>query len=73
MPKKKKTIHTGIIITHAKDTIVLLGGENIEPAPIEDKLRESVYIDQVVILGQDQKFLSALKMIIYNSTSSTIH
>ena len=55
------TINGEIKITgRAKDTIVLLGGENIEPAPIEDKLRESVYIDQVVVLGQDQKFLSAL-------------
>ncbi len=44
----------------AKDTIVLFGGENIEPGPIENKLRESVYIEQVMVVGQDQKFLSAL-------------
>ncbi|MGI6467145.1 MAG: AMP-dependent synthetase/ligase [Sphaerochaetaceae bacterium] len=46
-----------------KDTIVLSGGENIEPVPIEARLRESNYIEQVVVLGQDQKFLSALILI----------
>jgi len=48
------------IVGRAKDTIVLLGGENVEPAPIESKLRESSYIDQVVVLGQDKKFLACL-------------
>jgi len=44
----------------AKDTIVLLGGENVEPVPIENKIRDSEYIDHAVVLGQDQKFLGAL-------------
>jgi long-chain acyl-CoA synthetase len=44
----------------AKDTIVLLGGENVEPLPIEQKLCESDYIQQAVVLGQDQKYLAAL-------------
>jgi long-chain acyl-CoA synthetase len=44
----------------AKDTIVLLGGENVEPVPIESKIRDSEYIDHAVVLGQDQKFLAAL-------------
>ncbi len=44
----------------AKDTVVLLGGENIEPTPIEARLRSSMYIDQAVVVGQDQKFLGAL-------------
>jgi long-chain acyl-CoA synthetase len=48
------------ITGRAKDTIVLRGGENIEPLPIEQKLRESELIDQAVVLGQDQKFLGAL-------------
>jgi long-chain acyl-CoA synthetase len=48
------------IMGRAKDTIVLLGGENIEPNPIEQKLQESGYIDQSIVLGQDQKFLAAL-------------
>ncbi len=48
------------ITGRAKDTIVLRGGENIEPLPIEQKLRESDLIDQAIVLGQDQKFLGAL-------------
>ncbi|MFP4644485.1 MAG: AMP-dependent synthetase/ligase [Spirochaetales bacterium] len=48
------------ITGRAKDTIVLRGGENIEPLPIEQKLRESELIDQAVVLGQDQKFLAAI-------------
>lgn len=48
------------IAGRAKDTIVLRGGENIEPVPIEQKLGESPYILQAVVLGQDEKYLAAL-------------
>jgi long-chain acyl-CoA synthetase len=48
------------ITGRAKDTIVLRGGENVEPAPIEAKLRESEYISQCAVVGQDQKYLAAL-------------
>jgi len=48
------------ILGRTKETIVLLGGENIEPVPIEDTILESQYIDQVMVVGQDQKFLGAL-------------
>ncbi|HOF00354.1 MAG TPA: AMP-binding protein [Spirochaetota bacterium] len=44
----------------AKDTIVLTGGENIEPNPIEDKLLEEPLINQVMVVGQDKKTLGAL-------------
>ena len=44
----------------AKDTVVLLGGENVEPVPIENKLTESAYINQVMVVGQDQKNLGAI-------------
>lgn len=55
------TVHGEIkIVGRAKDTIVLRGGENIEPVPIEQKLCESDYIQQAVVLGQDQKYLAAL-------------
>ncbi len=49
-----------IIVGRAKDTIVLMGGENVEPEPIEEKLKESAYIDHAVVLGQDQKQISAI-------------
>ena len=53
------------ILGRTKDTIVLRGGENVEPTPIEDKLVQSEYIDQAMVIGQnergeDQKFLAAL-------------
>lgn len=44
----------------AKDTIVLSGGENVEPEPIEICIKQSDYIDQAVVVGQDKKTLSAL-------------
>ena len=49
-----------IIVGRMKDTIVLMSGENVEPEPIEDKIKESLYIDHAVVLGQDQKQLSAI-------------
>jgi long-chain acyl-CoA synthetase len=48
------------IVGRAKDTIVLLGGENVEPEPIEQRLLQSDFIDQVIVVGQDQKYLGAL-------------
>jgi len=35
-------------------------GENIEPVPIENRLCESAYIDNCMVVGQDQKHLAAL-------------
>ncbi len=48
------------IVGRSKDTIVLLGGENVEPSPIEEKLKESKYIDHVMCIGQDKKNIGAL-------------
>ena len=47
------------IVGRSKETIVLLSGENVEPTPIENKLLQSEYIDQCMVLGQDRKFLTA--------------
>lgn len=48
------------IVGRSKETIVLMGGENIEPVPIEDKLNASEAILQNMVVGQDKKFLAAL-------------
>ncbi|MBQ0072523.1 MAG: AMP-binding protein, partial [Spirochaetales bacterium] len=48
------------IVGRAKDTIVLSGGENVEPVPIEAALNDSPYIETAVVVGQDEKYLSAL-------------
>ena len=55
------TLHHEIkIVGRAKETIVLRGGENIEPVPIENACLQSEFVDQIVVLGQDQKFIAAL-------------
>ena len=48
------------IVGRCKETIVLLGGENVEPLPIESKLLESPLIDQCMVVGQDRKHLGLL-------------
>ena len=48
------------ITGRAKDTIVLAGGENVEPEPIETVIKTSRFVDQAVCLGQDQRGLGAL-------------
>ncbi len=49
-----------VLTGRAKDTIVLTNGENIEPQPIEDACLQSPYIDQLMLVGQDQRSLGAL-------------
>ncbi|HTH13731.1 MAG TPA: long-chain fatty acid--CoA ligase, partial [Spirochaetia bacterium] len=49
-----------VITGRAKSTIVLVGGENVEPEPIEEKLQESDLIEHAVVVGQDQKGLRAI-------------
>ena len=49
-----------VLTGRAKDTIVLTNGENIEPQPIEDACLRSPYIDQIMLVGQDQRCIGAL-------------
>jgi long-chain acyl-CoA synthetase len=49
-----------VLTGRAKDTIVLSNGENIEPQPIEDACLRSLYISQIMLVGQDQKSLGAI-------------
>jgi len=49
-----------VLTGRAKDTIVLSNGENIEPQPIEDACLRSPYIEQIMLVGQDQRCLGAL-------------
>ncbi len=59
-----KTLRGEIVLRgRKKDTIVLRGGENIEPVPIEMKINESRYVSQSVVLGQDQRYLAALVVV----------
>ncbi|MBN2298002.1 MAG: long-chain fatty acid--CoA ligase [Deltaproteobacteria bacterium] len=43
-----------------KDLIVTSGGKNISPQNIENSLKASSYIEQVAIIGDNRKYLSAL-------------
>ncbi len=49
-----------VITGRSKDVIVLSNGENVEPTPIEDAILGSPLIDQVVLVGQDERALGAL-------------
>ncbi len=49
-----------VITGRAKDVIVLSNGENIEPQPLEDACTQSPYIAQMMVVGQDQKYLGSL-------------
>lgn len=55
------TVGGDVVITgRSKDLIVLSNGENIEPAPIENALLASPLVDQVMLVGQDERALGAL-------------
>ena len=55
------TKHGEIVLCgRIKDTIVQLGGENVEPVPLEMKIQESRFVQTAVVVGQDQRYLAAL-------------
>jgi long-chain acyl-CoA synthetase len=43
-----------------KDLIITSGGKNISPQNIENSLKTSKYVEQVAIIGDNRKYLSAL-------------
>ncbi len=49
-----------VLVGRMKETIVLSNGENIEPIPIEEACLASPYIEQIVLVGQDESSLGAL-------------
>jgi long-chain acyl-CoA synthetase len=62
-----------VFVGRAKETIVLLGGENVEPEPIEGALMRTGLFQQVVIVGQDRKTLAALVVPEPGVTDERIH
>ncbi|KAF7133387.1 hypothetical protein RHSIM_Rhsim09G0061500 [Rhododendron simsii] len=53
---------SGIVVLEgrAKDTIVLSTGENVEPSELEEAAMRSSLIQQIVVIGQDQRRLGAI-------------
>ncbi|WP_320664992.1 AMP-binding protein [Prochlorococcus sp. MIT 1223] len=49
-----------VLTGRCKDTIVLSNGENIEPGPLEECLVASPLIEQVMMVGQDERQLGLL-------------
>jgi len=57
----------------AKETIVLAGGENVEPSRVEAALLSSPSIEQVVVVGQDRKTLAALLLPDRTEVAKALH
>ena len=48
------------ITDRKKELFKTSGGKYVAPLPIENKLKESVYVEQVLVVGSEQKFVGAL-------------
>ena len=48
------------ITDRKKDILVTSAGKNVAPAPLENALLTSVYIEQAVVIGDKRNFISAL-------------
>jgi long-chain acyl-CoA synthetase len=49
-----------IVVGRARDTLVLLNGENVNPAPIEARLEADPLVDAICVVGHARPFLAAL-------------
>ncbi|KAG9446031.1 hypothetical protein H6P81_012159 [Aristolochia fimbriata] len=61
-PTGRSSRSGGVLVLEgrAKDTIVLKTGENVEPVELEEAALRSSLIQQIVVIGQDQRRLGAL-------------
>jgi long-chain acyl-CoA synthetase len=57
------------LLGRPQDFIVVSGGQRIYPTPIENNLRASPYISEVVIFGHNREYLSSLIEIDFESVS----
>ena len=48
------------ITDRKKELFKTSGGKYVAPLPIENKLKESVYVEQVMVVGSERKFVGAL-------------
>ena len=59
------------ITDRIKDLLVTAGGKKVAPQPIESRLKASQYIAEVILLGDQRKFVSAL--VVPNFANLEIH
>ena len=56
-----------LVFTERKKHILVLStGKNVPPLPIEEELKKNRYIDEAVVIGDNEKFVSALIQPNYN-------
>ncbi|MGE0490149.1 MAG: long-chain fatty acid--CoA ligase [Vulcanimicrobiota bacterium] len=60
------------ITDRKKEILVMSNGKNVAPAPIEQALKSSPYIEQAVLIGDNRKFISALVVPSFASLESFI-
>lgn len=48
------------ITDRKKELFKTSGGKYVAPLPIENKLKESVYVEQIMVVGSERKFVGAL-------------
>jgi long-chain acyl-CoA synthetase len=57
------------IVDRARDFIVTAGGKTLSPSYIENALRASPYVAEVVVFGHDRRYVTALVEIDYDTVS----
>ena len=53
-----------------KNILVLSNGKNVAPQPIENAIKQSSYINQIMLLGDNQKTVAALVVPDFDSVKS---
>jgi long-chain acyl-CoA synthetase len=57
------------IVDRKKDILITSGGKNIAPAAVENALRSSSYISEVIVFGDQRKFITAVIEIDFENVS----
>lgn len=56
-----------------KEIFKTSGGKYVAPQPIENKMKESVFIDQVMVVGENRKYITALVVPAFDMVRSYLH